>query len=421
MKNKPFDAISAADVEPSIARWAIELFTKDWIFPQYNRYLPWRQPVVVLVSACLVSAGCGVWIDPAVHAITGAILSVVLIGLLWPILTLQTVSATIAFDHDRAREREPLRATLTVDNRSLLPAWGLHLDAGDLSGWMRGVDAAFIHVRPFGRSRVELTLEPDRRGEFPGAWNRSPRVACSFPFGIWEHSRPIAFVSSVLVWPGVIPIQSLPQTNVPAIAETCLTALRSGDAGDVIGLRPYRRGDSSRRIHWPQSAKYDRLIVAERQSSTANLLEVWIDLDPAVHFESVGGGSREWAIRIAASLLERGARDGTPMLLVLPASAARVTGPGKGLRDALDALALLDLEKAAERSEDVLPISARMRGGRLLVSTHWGLERFASSRGSEWRVAILPEGAMRPRSAWLSVSDLHRWEKLLGKTRDDAA
>jgi uncharacterized protein (DUF58 family) len=82
----------------------------------------------------------------------------------------------------------------------------------------------------------------------------------------------------------------------------------------MLGVRPYRRGDSPRRIHWGQSARHDRLIVCELQSNSRPLIQIVFDADPRVHAGTGPDSSREWAIRIVASFakgwLEEGAQVG---------------------------------------------------------------------------------------------------------------
>jgi uncharacterized protein (DUF58 family) len=91
-------------------------------------------------------------------------------------------------------------------------------------------------------------------------------------------------------------------------------------------VRPYRRGDSPRRIHWAQSARHDRLIVCELQSNARPVIQLVLDADPRVHTGDGADSSREWAIRIVASLtkgwLEAGAQVGAAWIgeFVPPAS-----------------------------------------------------------------------------------------------------
>jgi uncharacterized protein (DUF58 family) len=53
---------------------------------------------------------------------------------------------------------------------------------------------------------------------------------------------------------------------------------RSSSDGEYAGLRPYRRGDSIRSIHWQQSARHERLIVRERAASQQSICVVCLDV-----------------------------------------------------------------------------------------------------------------------------------------------
>jgi uncharacterized protein (DUF58 family) len=122
------------------------------------------------------------------------------------------------------------------------------------------------------------------------------------------------------------------------VVEGNVTRNKVGSTGDVLGVRPYRRGDSPRRVHWSQSAKHDRLIVCELQSNSRPVVLLVLDADPAAHTPGPDG-SREWAVRVAASLakgwLEAGAQVGLACGgTVLPPQAG-----GAQLTLVLDALA----------------------------------------------------------------------------------
>jgi uncharacterized protein (DUF58 family) len=145
-------------------------------------------------------------------------------------------------------------------------------------------------------------------------------------------------------------------TDGEAVVEGNVTRNKVGSTGDVLGVRPYRRGDSPRRIHWAQSAKHDRLVVCELQSNSRPVVLIVLDADPAAHTPGPDG-SREWAVRVAASLakgwLEAGAQVGVAFGdVVVPPQAgggqvarvldalARVPDGGKPLADVLAAPAV---------------------------------------------------------------------------------
>ena len=58
---------------------------------------------------------------------------------------------------------------------------------------------------------------------------------------------------------------------------------RPGTWGDVLGVRPYRRGDVLRRIHWPQSARHGQLVVCEVQASRPSV-QIVLDTHPESHW-----------------------------------------------------------------------------------------------------------------------------------------
>src|SRR5581483_4791016 len=106
----------------------------------------------------------------------------------------------------------------------------------------------------------------------------------------------------LLVWPRTYPVMPAPQLSVDQQVEGSFSPNKVGMSGDVLGVRPYRRGDSLRRIHWSQTARHDRLIVCEFQANARPMVQLILDADSRVHSGGGRDGSREWAIRIVASL-----------------------------------------------------------------------------------------------------------------------
>ncbi len=103
-------------------------------------------------------------------------------------------------------------------------------------------------------------------------------VAAGDPFGIFIfHRRMPDSIASMVVYPATM---DLPIFSPP------IGALSGGDAmqrrthhvtTNVAGTREYAPGDSFNRIHWPSSARVDRLIVKEFELDPTS--DVWIFLD----------------------------------------------------------------------------------------------------------------------------------------------
>jgi uncharacterized protein (DUF58 family) len=159
-------------------------------------------------------------------------------------------------------------------------------------------------------ARCRWAFVPPRRGVYPLT---APRLATGFPFGLHEARRLLGVEAPVVVWPRTFPVGPVPAVTGDRQVEGCVARNKAGHNGDMLGARPYRRGDSPRRIHWGQSARHDRLIVCELQSDARPRVQLVLDADPH-GLTAAADGSREWAVRVAASLakgwLEAGAEVG---------------------------------------------------------------------------------------------------------------
>ncbi|MEN0111033.1 MAG: DUF58 domain-containing protein, partial [Planctomycetota bacterium] len=78
------------------------------------------------------------------------------------------------------------------------------------------------------------------------------------------------------------------------------TDRHTGRQGTRLGVREHRVGDSLRDVHWAKSARYDRLVVSERESATVESVTVSVPL----HDPNQQDAKLEWRLRIAASVCE---------------------------------------------------------------------------------------------------------------------
>lgn len=307
-------------------------------------------PLGVLLAAGAVATLAGLVVHPRVFALAGGVLAVAAVGVCWPWLTARAVRAAVRFDRPRTTEGGEVGVTATVTNPLPWPAWGL-----TVTDDKAGASVRLPAVR--GRSACECrwVFAPLLRGIYPAS---VPTVRTGFPFGLWHSRRSAAVESELIAWPRTYPVGPVPTTDGEDVVEGNVTRSKVGTTGDVLGVRPYRRGDSPRRIHWAQSARHDRLIVCELQSNSRPVVRIVVDLDPAVHTAG-SDGTREWAIRVAASLATGWLADGAQVGLTagdvsLPATA----GAAQATR-ILDALA---------RVGDTGPSPAAVPGDRSTVT-----------------------------------------------------
>jgi hypothetical protein len=271
--------------------------------PNLNRYFYWlKQPIGWFVIAAVASLLVAIMLGPQGWVLFAGIVSVTLLGVLWPALAMRGLCAELSFDRRRVTEQQVVRVKLRVSNRWPLPIWGLSLDRGFSSDCDRAGRPviALGCVRPWSTAEFEWEHTPGTRGVLPVA---QPILSNGFPFGIWQAERVVQVPVKLLVWPRTFTLDGIPEISGNRFAVTGMLQPKSGHDGEFIGIRPYRQGDSLRHIHWAQTARQDELIVCERQTHCRR--SVRIELDPAmIAGESAASWetSREWLFRVSASL-----------------------------------------------------------------------------------------------------------------------
>jgi uncharacterized protein (DUF58 family) len=297
----------AAPFRSGIRAWLHAIATYDFS-PQFSakvrRFL--YNPLGILLIAGSVSLLCGLFLHAQGFVLCGGVLAVVALGVVWPWLSLRGIVGTVAFDRVRASEGDAVEVRLTLRNRLPWPAWGLAVRGG-LGGHP---SEAVAGVASTPRRRTALcrwSFAPPCRGGYPLT---TPQLTTGFPFGMWDNRRALAVETPLVVWPRTFPVGPIPPVSGDHQVEGNVSRSKVGTNGDVLGVRPYRRGDSPRRIHWGQSARHDRLIVCELQSNSRPVIQIVLDADPRVHAGTGPDSSREWAIRVAASFAKGWLEDG---------------------------------------------------------------------------------------------------------------
>lgn len=391
-------------------------------------YIKWvRNPLAVLSLAAVAAVPCGLFLHPRGLVLAAGLAALVAVGTAWPWVSARGLSGRLAFGRDRVREGEAVAATLVVRNRWPWGAWGIAL-----RGSPDGRGASLAHVPGWGAAEVRWELVPDRRGIYPGA-SRGPSLATAFPFGLIESGRRLDVPGRLIVWPASFPVGALPDATSGTEGDGLDPRDRPGSSGDPIGVRPYRRGDSIRRVHWPQSARQGELIVSEVESRGPARVQVVVDLDPATRGGSGASGTAEWSIRIAASLAGGWIAQGAEVEVLHGGAGGRIDagkGPPLGrLRRVLDALAGIDLEGDPGSFAPLArlldgPEARRFAGAlRVVIATDLGLiaagDRPGSptGRGPSERYVTLDAGAFAddragragpprlPVRPWIRVDD----------------
>jgi uncharacterized protein (DUF58 family) len=270
--------------------------------PGANHYVYWlKQPIGWFVLGALAALTIGLSVAPQALVIFAAILAVSLIGSAWPWIGMRGISASLSFDRRRATEGSVVVVRITVANRWPLPIWGLIVERGfflSTNSEEAPPAASLARVAGWSRTTFEWEFSPARRGCYP---IQAPRLTTGFPFGLWHAHSEITIENELLVWPRTASLQSIPPIVGNALAVAGTHSRHVGDEGDVVGVRPFRPGDSLRHVHWAQTARQDRFVVCERQATARRRVRLILDLRADAR-QVNHGEALEDLIRVAASI-----------------------------------------------------------------------------------------------------------------------
>ena len=281
-------------------RW---LIFDDWV----------GHAVWLLLPALLVALVLSAAFHARVLALAFVLGAMLVIGLLWPWWQIWGVRGYLVLRQRRAQVGRPTEVSAEVRNRSFWPVAGLLVQA-ERGQILEGKAAWIPYIAPWRTAAVHWSIVPTHRGTFP---QRPPRISTTFPFRFTRARRRLQVKGELLVWPRLANLDVLVGGDLQLAADLEASPRASGSTGEILGAREYRSGDSLRRIHWPQTARQDRLIVCELSTSASRGVHVVMNTDPAVQFSSGEHASLERILSIAASLADASIRQRRPVSLAL--------------------------------------------------------------------------------------------------------
>ena len=126
----------------------------------------------------------------------------------------------------------------------------------------------------------------------------------SDPLGLFKKYKIINISSKLTVYPRIFNIHYMPSFMKGMVTPRygARTSRRSGDYEEFYGIREYRQEDGLRKIHWPSSAKHNKLIVRHFEQSSVHAITITLDLKQENNLGSGKEATLEYAVKIAASL-----------------------------------------------------------------------------------------------------------------------
>ncbi len=159
---------------------------------------------------------------------------------------------------------QTVAALVTLANeKRWLPSFSLTLrahepgvpSAGPVNG---GPSRLFPYLAPRASHTERLEFRCLHRGVYP---LHAFEVHTRFPFGFVSRGRELPVEGGITVYPALVDVRTLIRSH------PCLQGGESGNrkgiGSGLYNVRDYRRGDSSRFIHWKATAKLSKLMVKE--------------------------------------------------------------------------------------------------------------------------------------------------------------
>ena len=210
-----------------------------------------------------------------------------------------------------ARENEPFQVRLSLLHKSgligpmeiadKLPEWIVKQDGSE------DEDDSMASYTAIARKRGEYTIGP-------------AQLHASDLLGFFRLKGRYPITSELVVFPSPLVVPELEIRPMGSLGEYQFDGTGAKGSGiDFHGVREYHIGDELRRVHWRSTAKHGRLNVIEFEHSRAQDIIVAIDLKRG---SEVGTGlhtSLEYAVRIAAGIVQQ---------TLVTGGCARIVGDG---------------------------------------------------------------------------------------------
>ena len=277
---------------------------------------PWAFALVLVIAALAFR-------EAAIVVLAIGSLGLGLVSTVTGRLALAAIDARVMVDPDRLVAGEETIATLEIANRKWIPlTWveaRLFLDegvepAGAGPGIPRGWTDCGFALRGHERVVVRLKLAVPARG----AYAIGPlRVRAGDWLGFMQAERSVAARAEVIAYPAPLAVRDRALASLRPLAET---ATRRGLVPDPLrfrGVRPHRRGDARKEIHWKASARLGALQTKLYEPATsldsiflvnvASYEQYWIQADPE---------SAELVVSAATELVRHAANAGRQVGLV---------------------------------------------------------------------------------------------------------
>jgi uncharacterized protein (DUF58 family) len=277
--------------------------------------------------------------EPFLITLSAAIIVILVVAWWWHNQSLIGVSYKRSFHYTRGFPDEKIEMVLDIENRKLLPISWLRIQ----DDWDRAVSPedeeqlAPSHIQERGyltnvfslrwyeKISRSYTLHLKNRGIYSVG---PARLDSGDLFGIFEKSGQVGPTQYLTIFPTLLPFSKFEFPAEDPFGDRRSRRRLFEDPNRPMGVREYRPEDSFRRIHWPATARTGQLHVKVYQPTTGQVMVVCMNVSTfARHWEGVYPELLEHMIKVAATLIDEGIRQGYKVGLVANGCLAHADQP----------------------------------------------------------------------------------------------
>lgn len=318
---------------------------------------------------------------------------ILIVSFLWAWTSMRWVSLSRVTRTRRTQVGRPLEERFRVQNTSFIPKLWLEVrDYSDVPAHQASYVINGLWSKGSHSWRVNTICQQRGRYQLGPMMLRT-----SDPFGLFTLERPLDATTNVVVFPLTFDIHNfaLPMGILPG--GDALRRRTHYITTNAAGVRDYAPGDGYSRIHWPSTARRNRLVVKEFELDP--LADIWIVPDMALyehvaHHKIEAGYSlnegnipalmqreefhlaastEEYTVTIAASLAQYFLRLDRSVGMLAYGQTSEILQPDRGERQlnrVLETLAVMRAE-GKMRLEHMMQTEARLlpRGSTVIVVT----------------------------------------------------
>ena len=241
------------------------------------------------ILSLLIISGAGAYFTPLIAGIGTPVFFVrlfylcvllILLGWVWSFLSVRGFTMVREARVLRQQAGEVFEERFRVSNRTpILRLWVEIRDESQLPG--RAGTRVLSLIGPHQQRSYIAYTQLNRRGSI----HLGPTLLISGdPFGLFLNSTPFRHESELVVLPFVVELTQFPSPVGMFPGGRAIQRRAAEITPQASSVREYAPGDSLRRIHWPSSARRDRLMTKEFDQDPQ--ADVWIFLDAfqSAHF-----------------------------------------------------------------------------------------------------------------------------------------